>query len=412
MTILADVRDVVQGDAGFQAQMGLAAGNGGRQPASPAAVAAAARLDTGETSPHVLEDSREDRRKRKRHYHAELVRSLRSMDTGEHGGVAQAVAEKWLSDVQSCPGAVRQHRVCGRLSFLGTRCSFPLCPWCQGRRSKRLMKKLAPLVAGMKERKLWTFSPPNLAELTGEAVGDIGKVLTELHRLAYFKRRCRGGIRSIEVTNKGNGWNLHGHELVDASWVAHYPQTDIAPNMGLRGRFLKQPWKVVRRHKGLAWEFTRICQEYSSLKSLRLDFDIDDPNHWYFVDLRVMEKDGVAEIAKYAAKGSQVVKAGPGAIVDYLLAMKSKRLVQTFGNLHGVSVADDDDGDDGRPGVTERQGECPYDDCPEPGRHEWLHVYTGFPDDGVQLEFNLVTGTSRVVVAGGIHAGSVGLVAA
>ena len=36
----------------------------------------------------------------------------------------------------------------------------------------------------------------------GIRVGDgVGKVLTKLHRLAFLKEVCRGGIRSIEVTN-------------------------------------------------------------------------------------------------------------------------------------------------------------------------------------------------------------------
>jgi len=365
------------------------------------AAACVARLDTGETSKGVFETfgdgsprAREDSRRRKRGYHAELVRVLVEMVEGKYGAVAAAVAEKWLSDVRRCPGVVRRHKVCGRPSFEGHKCDFPLCPWCQARRSKRLVKRLGPLIESMARKKLWTFSPPNLPELDGEAVGDLSKVLTKLHSLAFMKKACLGGIRSIEVTNNGNGWNLHAHEVVDSGWVAHYPQWDIVPQRGSKGQWLKSPWKVMARHPGLAREFTRICQEFPGLKSPRLDFDLDNPDHWYFVDLRVADQGVAQELGKYVAKGSQVVRAGAGAVVEYLFAMKGKRLIQPFGNLYGVSLDQEDEANE----VPEREGDCPYDDCPDPSVHEWAFVQYGFPQEA--LAFNRATGTCRLVFQG------------
>ena len=389
--VLPESRPVSSG--GFQIEMGLA---GLRE---LGASAPDARLDTGETSPHVFKPGQEnsqqvglwDKSAKKRHYHAELVRQLRLMLGGEHGAVASAVAEKWLGEVEKCPGAVRRHGPCGKNSFIGSKCDFPLCPWCQARRSRRLVKCLGLLVANMVAPKLWTFSPPNLQELTAAAVSEMGKVLTEMHRLAYFKKRVRGGIRAIEVTNKGRGWNLHSHEGVDADWVAHYPQWDI--------KRVGQGWKVVAKHPGLAREYTRICQRYPTLSQLGYclagrvgGFDIDCPDCWYFVDVRAADVGVVSEVAKYVCKGSEVVRAGPGAIVAFLLAFKGKRAVQTFGNLYNVQV--DGDGDDDEMPV--RQGECPYDDCPEPAKPDWTHIQVGFPV-GYTLDRNSETGTCRLI---------------
>jgi len=369
-----------------------------------------ARLDTGGLSPQDFEsfafeatsaDSkdrdngdgvrREESRRRKRGYHVDLVGLLEEMVAGKHGAVAEAVGHKWLGAVKKCPGAVRRHLVCGRDSFIGLRCDFPLCPWCQARRAKELVKRLGPLVGGMKAPKLWTFSPPNYAELTGEAVGDLGKVLTALHRQEYFRKRCRGGIRALEVTKGDNGWNLHAHEGVDADWVAQYPQWDIVPRQGAKGQWLKRPWAVGEKHPGLAREFTRQCQRFSWLRSPRLDFDLDNPEHWYFVDLRQAGVGVAAELAKYVAKGSQVVGAGAGAVVEYLFAIKGHRLIQPFGSLYGEEL--DDDGESTEAPV--RNGECPYDDCPEPGRAEWLHLGR-YLAPGAQLEHNHETGTARI----------------
>jgi len=371
----------------------------------PGAAAPVARLDKGETSPQIFKPSpgissalrrpgRQDKGAKKRGYHAELVRQLLSMETGEHGGVAAAVARKWLPEIEKCPGAVRRHGPCGKKSFIGDKCSFPLCPWCQDRRSRRLVKRLAPLVASMVAPKLWTFSPPNLGELSGSAVSDMGKALTEMHRLVYFKKRVRGGLRAIEVTNRGRGWNLHSHEAVDSDWVAQYPMWDI--------KRVGSGWKVVEKHPGLAREYTRICQRYPTLALLGWclagrghasgigGLDLDCPDCWYFVDVRVAGVGVVNEIAKYVTKGSQVVRAGPRAIVDFLLAFKGKRGVQPFGNLYNVDL----DGDEPVPPV--RLGECPYDDCPEPGEPSWAYVHRGFPVDFL-LERNPETGTCRLV---------------
>jgi len=376
-------------ELGLQSELGL----DGLRP-EPKAEASLARLDTGETSRHVFgengpseSDGREKSRREKRGYHAELVRLLESMEKGEYGLHAKAVGLKWLPAVKRCPGVVRRHKACGRLSFEGHRCDFPLCPWDQARKAKRRVRRLAPLVAAMAEPKLWTFSPPNQVELTREAVKDLGKVLTDLHRLAYFKERVRGGLRAIEVTNGGNGWNLHAHEAVDARWVAHYPQTDIERN-GKR-------WVVVQRHPGLAREFTRICQKFPSWKSSRMDFDIDNPDDWYFVDLRSGGAGLANELCKYVAKGSQVVRAGAKVVLDFLLAMKGRRLIQPFGNLYGVDVdAEDMDESEEPP----RAGECPWPECPEPGRMEYEFHSHGIPEN-CQLEFDFDTGQHRVVMA-------------
>ena len=157
---------------------------------------------------------------------------------------------------------------------------------------------------------------------------------------------------------------------------------------------------LVVRQPGLAREFTRVCQGYPELREIghcladrHGGFDLDCPDCWYFVDLRQADLGVADEIAKYVTKGSQVVKAGPRAVLDYLFSMKGKRLVQTFGNLYGVDLEADDE-----PSETPlRDGECPWEDCPYPGLHEWEHVVMGYPD-GFSLEYNPNTGTSRVVL--------------
>jgi len=342
-------------------------------------------------------------RKQKAHYHAELVRCLESMAAGDHGLVAQALANKVLPDVKKCPGNVRRHKACGELSFHGSKCDYPLCPWCQGRRSRRLRSRILPAVEAMASPKLWTFSPPNIGELTSASVSALQGALAQLHRLVFLKgsksrvETCVGGFRSIEITNKGNGWNLHCHELVDSGWVAHYPQTDIEPR---RDRKRDWVWAVTARHPGLAREFTRVCQNYAELREIghclagrHEGFEIDCPDCWYFVDMRAAKVSAVAEIAKYVVKGSQVVKAGPAAVVEYYMAMKGKQSFKGFGKYYGFKV-------DGLEDTEKSQGPdvsmCPWPECPDPTEQAWEFVAKGKPA-GYRFGWDSWAKASRVV---------------
>ena len=75
-------------------------------------------------------------------------------------------------------------------------------------------------------------------------------------------------------------------------------------------------------------------------------------------------------------------------------ATKGKRLTQGFGKLHGEKLEGDEDEEEGGE-ASERPGECPWDDCPEPGNGEWENVQLGYPENS-WLEYNSDTRTSRV----------------
>jgi len=371
---------------GFQFEMGL---EGGLRPAQPAEPVA--RLDKGGISPHFLLEPPSgegeqlslwgDNRRELRGHHAGITRLLRSMKTGECGLAAQSVAEKWLHDVERCPGVRRRHGPCGLVSFEPYSCDFPLCPWCQHRRSDKARRKLAKAVGLLQEPMLITLNPPNLAEFTPGAVAALIKVFTALRREKVFKD-VRGGVRSVETTYGRNGWNLHVHALVDSPWIAQYPQWDIKRSNGR--------WLVVKKHPGLAREFTIACQKFSELQSPRLDFDRDNPDHWYFVDLRRADSGAVAEVVKYIAKGSEVVGGGPGAVVAFLGAIKGRRMIQPFGSLYDVDLEGEELADEFD---VSARGECPYPDCPAPAACEWSFVQFG-PGDNV-LDRDARTGSYR-----------------
>lgn len=368
-----------------------------RSPSQSGSPASVAPLDTGGLSPHVSEkpcpETKDDRdqlpqlwgdkeaRKVRRAIHAKLNDLLKEMERGDHGLAAKAVGVRWHLEVGKCPGTVRFHKVCGRKSFLPHKCDFSLCPWCQHRRSDKLRGHFSKVAGFLEEPKFITYSPPNVAVLTSEAVSAMGKVHTLLMRRVIFKD-AQGGIRSIETTYGRNGWNLHMHSLIGNPWLPRYPQTDI--------KWTGRKWSVVKKHKGLAREFTDICQKFSALQSSRPDFDIDNPDHWYFVDIRQADTYGsVSEIVKYIAKGVELVNGGAAVMVQFLHAIKGRRMVQPFGCFLGVDL-DEDDGSE----PPEAPFDCPYEDCPAPSASDWQFVHFG-PGDW-QLEKDDRTGSYRI----------------
>jgi len=335
-----------------------------------------ARLDTGGISPHFspgddagngeqlsLAWGDKETRRQRRGIHAKLVRLLQQMETGRDGLVAQAVGRKWSHEVSMCPGTVRKHKVCGQLSFIAKKCDFPLCPWCQRRRADKARRQLSNAVGQMKEPKLLTLSPPNLAQLSPGSVAAFSAVFTRLMRRSVMKD-VRGAVRSIETTNKGRGWNLHIHVLLDGPWMAQYPTWDIA---WVDGR-----WRVAKKHPGLARVFTDLCQKFVELRSPRLDFDLENPDHWYFIDVRQADSYGsISEVLKYIAKGTEIVALGAGAVVDFLMAIKGRRMIQGYGSLFGVDLDADDET------LPTAPGECPYLNCMAPAKCEWEFQHFG-----------------------------------
>ena len=339
-----------------------------------------ARLDTGGISPQISAVDYLDKpspgpawwpnRRVLRGHHARLVGLLRKMDTGELGLAAEVVAYKWRHAVERCPGVTRRHDSCGRASFTPHSCDFALCPWCQRRRSDKARRKLSRALDLLAAPMLLTFNPPNVKDFTPGAVAALIKVFTGLRREKVLEN-VAGGVRSVETTWRGaKGWNLHLHALVDSPWIAHYTCWDI--------KRVGERWVVDKKHEGLARAFTVACQKYPELSfgTLRPElgkFDADNPNHWYYVELRRADSGAVAEVVKYIAKGSEIVAGGSGALVDFLAAIKGRRMIQPFGSLYDVDLDDSEDED----WEAEAEGECPYDDCPAPGTHKWEFVNFG-----------------------------------
>jgi hypothetical protein len=225
-----------------------------------------------------------------------------------------------------------------------------------------------------------TYTVQNVNDLAG-AWSEIRGALKGLHRRAYIKARCSGGFRALETTvSKADGrWNAHAHELLDGDFIAQYPMTDIVRRAG--------QWVVKQEHPGLARLWTMECQgmrrqdgksvpRYPTL--WRQGINVDCPEDWYLVNIKAADYGAISEIAKYVAKGDEIIQAGPGKVVEYLNARRGKRMLQGFGSMYKVAFIEDEE-EEAYEAPT-APGECPYPDCPEPRQPAWEFVCTGPPD--------------------------------
>lgn len=351
-------------------------------------------------------------KRRARAIHASLVEELERVAGGVFGEVRRVGGGKVrdvLERVRKCPGATRRHDVCGELSHIAYSCRFQLCPWCQRRRAERERAALVLLIEqlhGKLNPKMATFTVPNVDEL-GDAMRELSKAHTQLRRRRSWQDRVNGGVVSFEVTySPRKGWHPHAHAFMDADYIHRWPYWEIR-----RSERPGRVWDVVAKHPGMAREWTKVCNStkkdgtprYPMLSKPGLD--LDDPNDWYYIDIRKADDGAVEEVIKYVVKGDSLVREGFDIISEYLDGVKGLRGVQTFGSLYDVKVdgATGEEKSDDEHDPPARKGECPWQDCPDPGKPEWKFVCYGVlelgpEDDGleVHLAYSKATGSSRL----------------
>lgn len=119
----------------------------------------------------------------------------------------------------------------------------------------------------------------------------VRKLYTKLMHRAYYKKRVRGGLQTIEVVNKRRGWHVHLHVILDSDYL---PQAKLSKDWG---------------------EIT---------------------GGSFIVDIR--EAGTVAEGLKYCLKYLSKAPVLSGHEEEYREAVEGLRLVQPFGSLYGDLV--------------------------------------------------------------------------
>ncbi len=216
-----------------------------------------------------------------KHFHSVMVKKLDGRSD-----------EKWFQNFRKCgkdSGAMMFCVNCGDRHPLVHRCSLKFCPICVWRITARRKEKLEVWQRGIKNPMHLVLTQKNFAQITRGKIREHYKNLTRLRRQEVFKN-VRGGCTSVEVTNRGEGWHLHSHWLLDCNFI------DI---------------KIVSQRWG------ELCGQ---------EFGI--------VQFKKITTDGYAkEVCKYVAKGSEVAKWPAEDLLNFILSVRKSRFFFSFGSL-------------------------------------------------------------------------------
>ncbi len=203
------------------------------------------------------------------------------------------------------------------------RCRHRLCPCCAHERTQTAVRRMMPRLSA------FAASQPHLraALLTLTVKSSFDPLEThyamqrawfkKLRRSKKWKQYVAAGIVAFDTTfDDQKGWHLHMHALVFLR--DYYPQKLIA-----------EQWKKITLGFGLV------------------------------VDIRAVDelKNGVVEVLKYAMKPADVAEMGVQQVKEFE-AMRRKRMFESFGELVGLKLPDDDETD----GVDD--GACDGEICP------------------------------------------------
>lgn len=194
--------------------------------------------------------------------------------------------------IRDCHSQATYRRCCGcaSLSKFYNRCERKWCPLCQPRLAHERRESVEWWTREVGQPKHVVLTSRNTNTLTRERVREFKAAFSRLRR-SKFARGWQGGFYSLEVTNEGRGWHLHMHALVDARWID--------------SRDLAVEWA-----RCIGQDFAIVC-----VKDVR-------------------RGDYLAEVTKYAVKGSQLAVWSAEDVAVFVDAFSNVRTFGVFGSLY------------------------------------------------------------------------------
>lgn len=181
------------------------------------------------------------------------------------------------------------------------RCRDRLCPRCAEIRARECAIKTLVHVQAMNSPRFFTFTLKHVDESLANSTRHLSESLSRLWAHPKWKARVVGGICGVEVTrNMQRGeWHAHAHVIADGEFFPH--------------ELLKTIWT-----------------------------EVSGGSYIVHVEAIHDRKKAADYISRYVAKPADVVTWSPECVREYATAMKGKRLINTFGNRHGVPLDSDD----------------------------------------------------------------------
>lgn len=182
------------------------------------------------------------------------------------------------------------------------RCGSRLCPFCGRSRSARIAEQLQAHIETMKAPRHITLTFRSRTEDLGVQLNMLRAAFSKLRRHKEWAKRVTGGLYTIEITrNAQTGlWHPHLHVVVDGEY---FPQPLLAKLWSQHMPGGEHVWITkVDASRNAAWELAKYVGKPP------------DAEHWTAL-----------------------------AILHFAMATQGTRMLQTFGNLHGVKLPEPDE---------------------------------------------------------------------
>lgn len=195
--------------------------------------------------------------------------------------------------IRDCHSEELHARCCGcrKSTIFFNRCETKWCPLCAPALAHERRESIEWWAQRVENPLHVVLTVRNAAILTKEYVRWFKDAFSRLRR-SKMARAWRGGFYSLEVTNEGRGWHLHLHALVDCRYID--------------ARQLSETWARI------------VGQDFAIVKVKS-----------------VRDKQYLAEVTKYAVKGSVLASWTGNDIAAFVQAFDGVRTFGVFGSLYG-----------------------------------------------------------------------------
>lgn len=180
---------------------------------------------------------------------------------------------------------------CQKHTVYHNRCDRFYCPECQPLLSRDRKTQVEWWVNQVTQPKHVVLTVRNYETLSKQDVKQFKQWFTKLRGLDFAKN-WKGGFYSLECTNEGKGFHVHLHALVDAKYICQQTLSIV--------------WEHVTEGRGY------IVRVYDA-----------------------RQKNYLAEVTKYAVKGSQLAQWSARDIATFIHAFDGPRKFGVFGSCYG-----------------------------------------------------------------------------
>lgn len=202
---------------------------------------------------------------------------------------------------------------CGERSDGFVSCKRRWCPVCARRKSAERVERFKQVTATFRWPMHVTLTRINDYDLTPEKIKAFTRAFAKLRRRRVWKNCTKGGISGLEITNKGHGWHVHGHALIDCEWLGNKTRP---PARGSSRDHRQIVYQQAAAEFGAVWAKI-LGQEVASIKIRRCE-----------------PSEAIKEVLKYAVKPSDLIDF-PENPATLIRAMESCRMLSTFGSCWG-----------------------------------------------------------------------------